>query len=71
MPPPHADPVRKTDASTAIVGFRRDLRLSDQPALQAALDAHHHGLPVFIADDAAEQSWAPRATGGCSTAWPR
>ena len=37
----------------AIVWFRQDLRLADQPALAAALD-DGPVLPVFVLDDADE-----------------
>ena len=36
---------------TALVWFRRDLRVRDQPALRAALDAHEEVVPVFCLDD--------------------
>jgi deoxyribodipyrimidine photo-lyase len=36
---------------TAIVWFRRDLRLTDNPALCAALDAGAGVIPVFVLDD--------------------
>jgi deoxyribodipyrimidine photo-lyase len=36
---------------TALVWFRRDLRLHDHPALRAALDAHDRVIPVFVLDD--------------------
>ena len=36
---------------TAIVWFRRDLRLHDHPALRAALDAHETVVPFFCLDD--------------------
>ncbi|MBA2429224.1 MAG: deoxyribodipyrimidine photo-lyase, partial [Thermoleophilaceae bacterium] len=36
---------------TALVWFRRDLRLHDHPALRAALDAHERVVPVFCFDD--------------------
>lgn len=36
---------------TALVWFRRDLRLADHPALDAALRAHEHVVPVFCFDD--------------------
>jgi deoxyribodipyrimidine photo-lyase len=36
---------------TAIVWFTRDLRLSDNPALRAALDEAEHVIPVFCLDD--------------------
>lgn len=36
---------------TALVWFRRDLRLADHPALDAALRAHEHVVPVFCFDE--------------------
>jgi deoxyribodipyrimidine photo-lyase len=36
---------------TALVWFRRDLRLHDHPALRAALDAHDQVVPFFCLDD--------------------
>ena len=36
---------------TAIVWYRRDLRVHDQPALRAALDADERVVPVFCLDD--------------------
>ena len=36
---------------TALVWFRRDLRMHDHPALRAALDAHDEVIPVFCLDD--------------------
>jgi deoxyribodipyrimidine photo-lyase len=39
-------------ASTAIVWFRRDLRVHDHPPLRAALAAHERVVPVFVLDDA-------------------
>jgi len=36
---------------SAIVWFRRDLRLHEHPALRAALGAHTHVVPVFCLDD--------------------
>jgi deoxyribodipyrimidine photo-lyase len=47
--------------STALLWFRRDLRLTDNPALRAALDRHEHVIPVFIADFEAEKPWQPGA----------
>jgi deoxyribodipyrimidine photo-lyase len=38
--------------STAILWYRRDLRVHDHPALRAALDAHDRVVPVFVLDDA-------------------
>lgn len=37
---------------TTVVVFTRDLRLRDQPALSAALDAGESVLPLFVLDDA-------------------
>jgi deoxyribodipyrimidine photo-lyase len=36
---------------TALVWFRRDLRVHDHPALRAALDTHDEIVPVFCFDD--------------------
>jgi deoxyribodipyrimidine photo-lyase len=36
---------------TAVVWFRRDLRIHDNPALRAALDEHDDVVPVFVFDD--------------------
>ncbi len=38
--------------STAIVWFRRDLRVHDHPALAAAVEAADRVVPVFVLDDA-------------------
>src|SRR6185295_4702123 len=38
--------------STAILWYRRDLRVHDHPALRAALDDHDRVVPVFVLDDA-------------------
>ena len=53
-------------APSAIIWFRRDLRLADNPALQAALDAGLHPLPVYIHAPEEEGAWAP---GAASNAW--
>ncbi len=47
------------NAAPALVWFRQDLRLSDHPALAAALERHAPLIPVFI--------WAPEEEGD----WPR
>jgi len=45
----------------AIMWFRRDLRLSDNPALTAALSAHSEVLPLFVVDPfLVERSGRPR-----------
>jgi deoxyribodipyrimidine photo-lyase len=38
-------------SSRAIIWFRRDLRISDQPALLAAIEASDEIVPLFIMDD--------------------
>ena len=52
--------------STALVWFRRDLRLADNPALHAALEAGHTVIPVYIHAPHEEGEWAP---GAASNAW--
>ncbi len=49
-----------------IVWFRQDLRLSDHPALQAAVATGRPVVPVFILEPAAGQAWAP---GGATRWW--
>lgn len=46
---------------TALVWLRRDLRLSDHPALAAACAAHERVLPVYIHSPGEEGEWAPGA----------
>ena len=50
----------------AIVWFRRDLRLADNPALQAALDAGLVPVPVYVHAPSEEEPWEP---GPASNAW--
>lgn len=45
--------------NTTIIWFRRDLRLSDNPALAAALQDSDHLLPVYIHDPDSEDGWGP------------
>lgn len=52
--------------STAIVWFRRDLRLADHPALTAAAANHQYVVPVYIDAPEEEAPWAP---GGASRWW--
>jgi deoxyribodipyrimidine photo-lyase len=52
--------------SIALVWFRRDLRLGDHPALQAALRAGHTPVPVYV--DAADEE-APWQPGAASQWW--
>src|SRR6201999_3493895 len=46
---------------TAIVWFRRDLRLQDNPALDAAVRAHDRVVCVYIFAPDEEESWQPGA----------
>jgi deoxyribodipyrimidine photo-lyase len=50
----------------ALVWFRHDLRLDDNPALQAALDEGFTPLPVYVHAPAEEGEWVP---GAASQAW--
>lgn len=50
----------------AIVWFRQDLRLQDNPALHAALARGGSIIPVFILDDAGDGRWL---AGGASRWW--
>ena len=52
--------------ATAIVWFRQDLRLADNPALDAAATSGARVLPLFIHDDETAGDWAP---GQASRAW--
>jgi deoxyribodipyrimidine photo-lyase len=45
--------------STALVWFRRDLRLGDNPALTAALEAFDTVVPVFVWAPDEEGDWPP------------
>ena len=49
-----------------IVWFRQDLRLADNPALQAAAATGAPVIPVYILDDDAPGDWRP---GGASRWW--
>ena len=53
---------------TAIVWFRDDLRLDDNPALQSALERNLLPVPVYIHAPHEEGEWAP---GAASNAWRR
>ena len=46
---------------TAILWFRRDLRLADNPALVQAMMDSEQVLPLYIHDPAAEAPWTPGA----------
>ena len=51
---------------TTILLFRRDLRLSDNPALDAAVALGRPIIPVYIFDDADAGEWS---VGGASRWW--
>ena len=50
----------------ALLWFRQDLRLQDNPALNAALERGGAVVPVYIHDEAGEGPWAP---GGAARWW--
>jgi deoxyribodipyrimidine photo-lyase len=50
----------------ALVWFRNDLRLDDNPALRAALEQGYAPIPVYIHAPEEEGEWAP---GAASNAW--
>jgi deoxyribodipyrimidine photo-lyase len=50
---------------SAIVWFRRDLRLQDHPALHAAMRQHQRVLPLYIHAPHEEGDWAP----GAASCW--
>ncbi|MET0718643.1 MAG: deoxyribodipyrimidine photo-lyase, partial [Pseudoxanthomonas sp.] len=50
----------------ALVWFRHDLRLDDNPALHAALEAGYTPVPAFVHAPEEEGRWAP---GAASRAW--
>ena len=52
--------------TVAIVWFRRDLRLADNPALQAALEQGYEPLPVYVHAPEEDAPWPP---GAASRAW--
>jgi deoxyribodipyrimidine photo-lyase len=47
--------------STALVWFRRDLRVSDQPALRTAADSYDRVVPVYVHAPEEEKPWEPGA----------
>ena len=49
-----------------IIWFRQDLRLSDNPALHAALEAGKPVIPLYILDDKNADTWK---MGGASRWW--
>jgi deoxyribodipyrimidine photo-lyase len=52
----------------ALIWFRHDLRLSDHPALAAALQGGRRVAPVFVLDDEAAGAWR---YGGAARWWLR
>jgi deoxyribodipyrimidine photo-lyase len=56
------------ETATAIVWFRQDLRLADNPALHAAARSGAEILPIFIHDDEEAGDWRP---GSASRWWLR
>ena len=60
------DPALPPDSAPVILWFRRDLRLADQPALNAALATGRRVLPLFVLDDETPGPWA---AGGASRWW--
>jgi deoxyribodipyrimidine photo-lyase len=50
---------------TALVWFRQDLRLDDNPALDAAVKTGKPVVPVFIWDPDSEGDWSPGAASRC------
>ncbi|MBI1233168.1 MAG: deoxyribodipyrimidine photo-lyase [Alphaproteobacteria bacterium] len=55
-----------TQSGPAIVWFRQDLRLSDNPALHQAAESGAPVIPVFVLDDDTPGKWA---RGGASRWW--
>lgn len=53
-------------ANCALVWFRQDLRLSDNPALTAAVETGLPIIPIYILDDKNAGTWK---MGGASRAW--
>ncbi|HET9031787.1 MAG TPA: deoxyribodipyrimidine photo-lyase [Dokdonella sp.] len=47
--------------TSALIWFRRDLRLADNPALTAALESHDRVVPVYIHAADEESPWVPGA----------
>jgi len=55
----------RTPASPILLWFRRDLRLSDNPALDAAIADGRPVIPFYVIDDADAGEWAP----GSASRW--
>jgi len=52
---------RAASTRTALVWFRRDLRLTDNPALRHAFEHAERVVPVFVYSPDEEGSWGPGA----------
>ena len=50
-----------SEAATAIVWFRRDLRLADNPALSAAIEHAQRVIPLYVHAPDEEGDWPPGA----------
>lgn len=55
-----------SEKKPSLVWFRQDLRLADNPALKAAIEAGGPVIPVFIWAPAEDEDWQP---GGASEWW--
>ncbi len=60
-----SEPYNQGMKSSAIVWFRRDLRLKDNPALSHAIDHHERVILVYIHAPDEEAPWQP----GAATRW--
>ena len=58
---PAFGPVEDVTMSTALVWFRRDLRLADHPALHRAAGDHDRIIPLYIHAPGEEAPWEPGA----------
>jgi deoxyribodipyrimidine photo-lyase len=56
----------RDSAAPALLWFRQDLRLANNPALRAAMDGGRRVLPVFVLDEDTPGAWAP---GGATRWW--
>jgi deoxyribodipyrimidine photo-lyase len=60
------DDAAMSDTDTAIAWFRRDLRLTDNPALGAACERARHVVALYVHAPAEDGEWAP---GGATRWW--
>ena len=63
-------PAAAPEWTTAIVWFRRDLRLADHPALCEAVARAQRVVPLFVLDDRLLGAPRRRAAGSCGDRWP-